>query len=77
MPYSGYARQDRKVESRSPISARLVSSMIEFAGATRVMTIDLHSKQGEGFFSIPADNIFAINFLYEHIVKYIEGHHKK
>ena len=76
MPYSGYARQDRKVESRSPISARLVSSMIEFAGATRVMTIDLHSKQGEGFFSIPADNIFAINFLYEHIVKYIEEHHK-
>ena len=50
MPYSGYARQDRKVEARSPISARLISSMIEFAGATRVMTIDLHSKQGEGFF---------------------------
>ena len=76
MPYSGYARQDRKVESRSPISARLVSSMIEFAGATRVMTIDLHSKQGEGFFSIPADNIFAINFLYEYIVKYIEEYYK-
>ena len=76
MPYSGYARQDRKVESRSPISARLVSSMIEFAGATRVMTIDLHSKQGEGFFSIPADNIFAINFLYKHIVEYIEDHYK-
>ena len=77
IPYSGYARQDRKVESRSPISARLVSSMIEFAGATRVMTIDLHSKQGEGFFSVAADNLFAMRFLYKEIANYVRKNYDK
>ncbi|MDZ4367477.1 MAG: ribose-phosphate pyrophosphokinase [Afipia sp.] len=59
IPYFGYARQDRKVGSRSPISAKLVANLITHAGADRVMTLDLHAGQIQGFFDIPTDNLYA------------------
>jgi len=59
IPYFGYARQDRKVGSRAPISAKLVANMITLAGVDRVMTLDLHAGQIQGFFDIPTDNLFA------------------
>ncbi len=57
MPYFGYARQDRKAKSRDPISAKLVANMISAAGADRVLTMDLHADQIQGFFDIPVDNL--------------------
>ncbi|NWF37882.1 ribose-phosphate pyrophosphokinase [Mariprofundus sp. NF] len=60
IPYFGYARQDRKSAGRTPISAKLVADLISRAGATRVLTLDLHATQIQGFFDIPVDNIFAI-----------------
>lgn len=59
IPYFGYARQDRKVEARVPISAKAVADIITAAGAQRVLTIDLHAGQIQGFFNIPVDNLFA------------------
>jgi len=59
VPYYGYARQDRKTGSRTPISAKLVANLITHAGADRVMTIDLHAGQIQGFFDIPTDNLYA------------------
>ena len=59
MPYFGYARQDRKPGPRTPISAKLVANLIERAGVDRVMTVDLHAGQIQGFFDIPTDNLFA------------------
>src|ERR1700749_1468509 len=59
MPYFGYARQDRKTASRSPISAKLVANLITTAGANRVLTLDLHAAQIQGFFDIPVDNLYA------------------
>ncbi len=59
VPYFGYARQDRKAGSRSPISAKLVANLITHAGVDRVMTLDLHAAQIQGFFDIPVDNLFA------------------
>src|SRR5271155_3365856 len=59
IPYYGYARQDRKTSSRSPISAKLVANLITAAGADRVLTLDLHAPQIQGFFDIPVDNLFA------------------
>lgn len=59
MPYFGYARQDRRSGPRTPISAKLVSNLIERAGVDRVMTLDLHAGQIQGFFDIPTDNLFA------------------
>ena len=60
IPYFGYARQDRKVGPRTPISAKLVANMITEAGANRVLTVDLHAGQIQGFFDIPTDNLFAM-----------------
>lgn len=60
IPYYGYARQDRKISSRTPISAKLVADLIHTAGATRVLCVDLHAGQIQGFFNIPVDNLFAI-----------------
>ncbi len=60
IPYFGYARQDRKVGPRSPISAKLVADILTAAGANRVLTLDLHAGQIQGFFNIPVDNLFAI-----------------
>ena len=60
MPYYGYARQDRKSGPRTPISAKLVANLITTAGADRVLTIDLHAGQIQGFFDIPVDNLFSV-----------------
>jgi ribose-phosphate pyrophosphokinase len=63
IPYFGYARQDRKVVPRSPISAKLVANLITNAGANRVLTMDLHANQIQGFFDIPVDNLYAAPVL--------------
>ena len=60
LPYFGYARQDRRASGRTPISAKLVANLITEAGADRVLTLDLHAGQIQGFFDIPTDNLFAI-----------------
>jgi ribose-phosphate pyrophosphokinase len=73
IPYYGYARQDRKSSSRSPISAKLVANLITTAGADRVLTLDLHAAQIQGFFDIPVDNLFASPVL----VKDIQENHAK
>ena len=73
IPYYGYARQDRKSSSRSPISAKLVANLITVAGADRVLTLDLHAAQIQGFFDIPVDNLFASPVL----VKDIKENHAK
>ena len=69
MPYYGYARQDKKVAPRVPISAKLVADMLTIAGTQRLITMDLHAGQIQGFFNIPVDNLFAapvlINYLRE------------
>jgi ribose-phosphate pyrophosphokinase len=70
IPYFGYSRQDKKVAPRVPISAKLVSDMITLAGANRVITMDLHAGQIQGFFNIPVDNLFAAPVLIDHIRKY-------
>jgi ribose-phosphate pyrophosphokinase len=59
IPYYGYARQDRKTGARSPITAKLVANLIETAGANRVLTLDLHAAQIQGFFEVPTDNLFS------------------
>jgi ribose-phosphate pyrophosphokinase len=69
MPYYGYARQDRKVVPRVPISAKLVADLITTAGASRMLTMDLHSGQIQGFFDIPVDNVYATPVLLEHLRK--------
>ncbi|MBW2441718.1 MAG: ribose-phosphate pyrophosphokinase [Deltaproteobacteria bacterium] len=70
IPYFGYSRQDKKVAPRVPISAKLVSDMITLAGANRVITMDLHAGQIQGFFNIPVDNLFAAPVLIKHIRKH-------
>jgi ribose-phosphate pyrophosphokinase len=67
IPYYGYARQDKKVTPRVPISAKLVADLITTAGAKRVITMDLHAGQIQGFFNIPVDNLFAAPVLLEYI----------
>lgn len=69
MPYYGYARQDRKVSSRAPISAKLVADLITAAGANRVLAMDLHAGQIQGFFNIPVDNLFAKPVLLDYMKK--------
>lgn len=67
VPFFGYARQDRKTRSREPISAKLVANLITVAGADRVLTLDLHAPQLQGFFDIPVDNLFGNRTLAEHM----------
>ncbi|HXP06718.1 MAG TPA: ribose-phosphate pyrophosphokinase [Stellaceae bacterium] len=67
IPYYGYARQDRKTSSRSPISAKLVANLITAAGADRVLTLDLHAPQIQGFFDIPVDNLYGSPVLTKEI----------
>ncbi|MCC6502296.1 MAG: ribose-phosphate pyrophosphokinase [Deltaproteobacteria bacterium] len=69
IPYYGYARQDRKVAPRTPISAKLVADLITAAGATRVVCVDLHAGQIQGFFNIPVDHIYATPVLLDYIKK--------
>ena len=73
IPYFGYARQDRKVAPRTSISAKLVSNLITKAGADRVVTVDLHAGQIQGFFDIPVDNLFATPIFARHIKKNVKG----
>ena len=72
IPYFGYARQDRKVVPRTSISAKLVSNLIAKAGADRVVTVDLHAGQIQGFFDIPVDNLFATPIFARHVKKKIK-----
>src|ERR671918_194789 len=72
LPYFGYARQDRKPGPRPPISAKLVANLINTAGADRVLTIDLHAGQLQGFFDIPTDNLFASPVM----VRDLKDHYK-
>ena len=69
IPYFGYARQDRKAKSRDPISAKLVANLITAAGADRVLTMDLHAAQIQGFFDIPVDNLMGSNMFVKHFIK--------
>ncbi len=72
VPHYGYSRQDRKSAPRTPITAKLVADMITVAGATRVITMDLHAGQIQGFFNIPFDNIFASPVLLEYVQKNLD-----
>ena len=67
IPYYGYARQDRKNEPRVPITSKLIADLVVTAGADRVLTVDLHAGQIQGFFNIPLDHLFAINVLIDYI----------
>ena len=69
IPYFGYARQDRKAKSRDPISAKLVANLITAAGADRVLTMDLHAAQIQGFFDIPVDNLVGANLFVKYFLK--------
>lgn len=69
MPYYGYSRQDRKAAPRQPISAKLVADLLQTAGATRLMCLDLHAAQIQGFFNIPIDNFLALPIFGEYFVK--------
>ncbi|QRM30668.1 ribose-phosphate pyrophosphokinase [Microvirga sp. VF16] len=73
IPYFGYARQDRKPAARTPISAKLVSNLITHAGVDRVLTLDLHAGQIQGFFDIPTDNLFAAPTLARDIKDHLDG----
>src|ERR1700726_2648015 len=66
LPYYGYARQDRKDRPRVPISAKLIASLIERAGADRILALDLHAAQIQGFFDVPVDHLFAAPVMIEH-----------
>jgi ribose-phosphate pyrophosphokinase len=74
LPYYGYARQDRKDKPRVPISAKLVAGLLETAGADRVLTLDLHAAQIQGFFDIPVDHLFATPVLIEHFKDLADDH---
>jgi ribose-phosphate pyrophosphokinase len=69
IPYYGYARQDRKARSREPIAAKLIANLLETAGATRVLTMDLHAPQIQGFFDIPVDELLGVPILSQYFEK--------
>ncbi len=73
MPYYGYARQDKKVAPRVPISAKLVADLLQKAGAKRIITMDLHAGQIQGYFDIPVDNLFAAPKIIEYIKENFKG----
>jgi ribose-phosphate pyrophosphokinase len=73
IPYYGYARQDRKVSPRVPISAKLVADLLETAGASRVMTLELHAGQIQGFFNVPVDNLYSNPVLLPPILEELKG----
>ena len=73
IPYYAYARQDRKDKPRVPISARLLADLITVAGAQRVVVVDLHSPQIQGFFNIPVDNLHALGVLYDYLKDKVDG----
>lgn len=67
IPYFGYARQDKKVQAREPITAKLIANLLETAGVDRVITIDLHAGQIQGFFDVPVDHLTALDILADHL----------
>jgi ribose-phosphate pyrophosphokinase len=69
IPYFGYARQDRKDQPRVPITAKLVSNLLTTAGASRILTVDLHAGQIQGFFDIPVDHLFAVGVIIDYFSK--------
>ena len=69
VPYYGYARQDRKDQPRVPVTAKLIANLITNAGADRVLTVDLHAEQIQGFFDIPLDNLYAVNLFVDYFKK--------
>jgi ribose-phosphate pyrophosphokinase len=73
MPYYGYARQDRKTKAREPITAKLVANMLETAGADRVLALDLHAAQIQGFFDIPSDNLMGAPLLADYFLRHHLG----
>ncbi len=73
IPYYGYARQDRKSQSRVPITAKLVADLIEAAGATRVISMEMHAGQIQGFFDVPFDHLYAAPVLLEHMRRRFDG----
>ena len=73
IPYFGYARQDRKARSREPITSKLVANLITSAGADRILTMDLHCMQIQGFFDIPLDNLVGGPMLYNHFKSKVDG----
>ena len=78
MPYFGWARQDRKDKPRVPVGAKMVANLLEAAGATRIMTMDLHADQIQGFFEVPVDHVFASSLFVPHIQGFRAGkpHHR-
>lgn len=68
IPYYGYARQDKKVKPREPVSARLVANLLTVAGASRILTVDLHAEQIQGFFDLPVDHLFAGPIIAEYLI---------
>ena len=77
IPYYGYARQDRKVSPRTPISAKLTADLLTTAGAHRIVSVDLHAGQIQGFFNIPFDNLFAMPVIQKHIEETIIANDKE
>jgi ribose-phosphate pyrophosphokinase len=75
IPYYGYARQDRKVAPRTPITSKLVADLITTAGADRMVTIDLHAGQIQGFFNIPVDNLYAAPVILDHLKRRFANDH--
>lgn len=73
IPYYGYARQDRKVAPRTPITAKLVADILETAGATRVLSIDMHAGQIQGFFNIPFDHLYSMPVLLDHMRQHFDS----
>jgi len=73
VPYYGYSRQDRKVVPRAPISAKLVADFLQVAGMHRLLTVDLHAGQIQGFFNGPVDNLFSMGILAEYVAEYVTG----
>jgi ribose-phosphate pyrophosphokinase len=73
IPYFGYARQDRKVAPRVPISAKLVADLITASGTSRVLTVDLHAGQIQGFFNIPVDNLYAMPVLVQYLRRRLDS----
>ncbi|MCG7391885.1 ribose-phosphate pyrophosphokinase [Microvirga sp. ACRRW] len=73
IPYFGYARQDRRMSGRTPVSAKLVANLITHAGVDRVLTLDLHAGQIQGFFDIPTDNLFSAPILARDIKEHLDG----
>ena len=67
IPYYGYAKQDKKTKGREPISAKLLANMLQTAGAERIVTLDLHAAQIQGFFDVPVDNLMAAPHMCNHL----------